>query len=124
MRQSGVLWLTVLFFLAIAADPNPAWAQTAEDNYRLYCVQCHGTLGNGEGINQTAGGLTVSPIDHSYTKEMSKRTDEELRLAVSEGGDAVEKSELMPPWGKTLSENEINDLVGYLRTLCKCEETQ
>ena len=93
----------------------------AKENYRLYCVQCHGTLGNGEGINQTAGGLAVSPRDHSVAKEMSKLTDEEIRLAIAEGGDAVEKSELMPAWGGVRSKAEIQELVRYLRTLCQCE---
>lgn len=105
----------------LAAAPMAGMAAPADENYRLYCVQCHGTLGNGEGINQTAGGLTVSPRDHTYAKDMSKMSDEEIRLAISGGGDAVQKSELMPPWGKTLTAAEIDDLVLYLRALCKCQ---
>jgi cytochrome c oxidase cbb3-type subunit 3 len=62
----------------------------------------------------------VSPRDHTIAKEMSKLTDQELRLAIAEGGDAVQKSELMPAWEKTLSTGEIDDLVLYLRKLCKC----
>ncbi len=109
------------FLFAVVAAPAGGWAASAEDNYRLYCVQCHGTLGNGQGINQTAGGLAVSPRDHTHAEDMGKLTDEELGLAISEGGDAVQKSELMPPWGKTLSAQEIDELVLYLRGLCNCE---
>jgi len=32
-------------------------AETAKENYRLYCVQCHGTAGSGGGITSTGGGL-------------------------------------------------------------------
>ena len=74
-----------------------------------------------DGINQTAGGLTVSPRNHTYAKHMSELGDDELRLAIAEGGDAVQKSDLMPPWGKTISAEEIDELVHHLRTLCKCE---
>lgn len=95
-------------------------SETAEENYRLYCVQCHGSLGNGQGINQTAGGLAVSPRDHADPVQMAKLTDDELRLAVAKGGDAVRKSELMPPWGDVLTAKEIDDLVVHLRKLCKC----
>jgi len=95
-------------------------AITVEENYRLYCVQCHGTAGNGQGINQTAGGLAVSPRDHSSATEMSKVTDEELRLAIAKGGEAVTKSELMPPWAGVLRAEEIDELVAHLRKLCKC----
>ena len=97
---------------------NEAHAATAQENYRLYCVQCHGTTGNGQGIN--ADGLAVSARDHSSAAEMSKLTDEELRTAVAKGGEAVTKSELMPPWAEVLRAEEIDDLVVHLRKLCKC----
>ena len=116
MPGRGLRWL---FALAIA--PLPVWAETAEENYRLYCVQCHGTLGNGQGINQTTGGLAVSPRSHTYAEEMKKLADEELRLAIADGGDAVQKSELMPAFGNILSQSEIDDLVRHLRNLCQCE---
>ncbi len=38
---------------------------------------------------------------------MSKLTDEDIRLAIAKGGDAVQKSELMPPWGNTLTAPEM-----------------
>ena len=78
-------------------------------------------MGNGEGINQTSGGLTVSPRNHSDAELMSKLSDDQLRLSISGGGDAVDSSELMPAWGETLSAVEIDELVLFLRTLCQCE---
>jgi len=122
--RSIVFRFTIAWGLAVAAGPAPAWAGSAEDNYRLYCVQCHGTLGNGEGINQTSGGLTVSPRDHTNANDMGKLSDTEIKLAITKGGDAVEKSELMPPWGATLSEQEIDELALYLRKLCRCQGPQ
>jgi cytochrome c oxidase cbb3-type subunit 3 len=114
--------LVILLAAFIAA--SVAHAETAEENYRLYCAQCHGTEGNGQGINNTLGGLAVSPRNHTNALEMSKLSDTEVRLAIAEGGDAVQKSELMPAWEKTLSTQEIDDLVLYLRKLCKCAETK
>ncbi len=121
MTKSAILLAGLICVLVIASEPTPARAAPAEENYRLYCVQCHGTLGNGEGINQTSGGLAVSPRNHAYAKQMSELTDDHLRRAISGGGDAVESSELMPAWGKTLSAQEIDELVRYLRQLCQCE---
>lgn len=101
---------------------GPVVGQTApaEENYKLYCVQCHGTAATGQGINQTAGGLAVSPRNHTSSAEMSKLADDEIRLAIAKGGDAVQKSELMPPWGNVLTAAEIDDLVAFLRKLCRC----
>lgn len=116
-RTLAVLALGSLV-LAVAL---PARAGSVEDNYRLYCVQCHGSKGNGEGVNNTSGGLSVAPRNHTDAAEMSKLTDDEIRRAISEGGDAVSKSELMPRWDKTLTDNEIDELAAYLRKLCKCK---
>jgi len=107
--------------MSVFVSREAAGGSDAEKNYRLYCVQCHGSRGNGRGINDTAGGLSVSPKNHVYAEEMSKLSDEELGTAIAEGGDAVQKSGLMPPWGETLSAQEIDDLVLYLRQLCECE---
>ncbi len=121
MTKSSILLAGLIAALVSAPDSTPARAAPAAENYRLYCVQCHGTLGNGEGINQTSGGLAVSPRNHAYAKQMSELSDDTLRRAISGGGDAVEASELMPAWGKTLTPEEIDDLVLYLRELCRCE---
>ena len=118
----GITVCGLAMALAVMVAPTASRADSAEQTYRLYCAQCHGTRGNGQGINQTADGLAVSPRDHTNAKEMNKLTDQELRLAIAEGGDAVQKSELMPAWGKTLSAEEIDDLVVFLRKLCKCVE--
>lgn len=107
--------------MSVFVTREAASRSEAEKNYRLYCVQCHGSRGNGRGINDTAGGLPVSPRNHLYAEEMSQLSDEELGMAIAEGGDAVQKSGLMPPWGETLSAQEIDDLVLYLRQLCRCE---
>ena len=121
MTKSATVLGGLISVMVIAPGLSAAPAAPAEENYRLYCVQCHGTLGNGEGINQTSGGLAVSPRNHAYAKQMSELTDDHLRRAISDGGDAVESSELMPAWGKTLSAEEIDELVLYLRQLCQCE---
>ncbi len=119
-RSTSVLG-GLVSFIAVSAMTAPGGAETVAETYRLYCVQCHGTLGNGEGVNQTAGGLAVSPRDHTNAKDMGKLSDAEIRGAIAEGGDAVQKSELMPPWKGTLSAQRIDELVRHLRDLCQCE---
>jgi len=100
-------------------DMNSFAAQSAAKNYRIYCMQCHGISGKGSGINSRDMG--VKPRNHSDSKYLSARTDGELFKAIKEGGLAVNKSALMPPWGKTLSDVEIKALVHQIRKLCKCK---
>ncbi len=93
-------------------------AEPAQDNYRTYCVQCHGIEGNGKGINVLD--MSTQPRDHTDAKEMSARTDQELFKVIKEGGQSINKSVLMPPWSSTLTDEEIQGLVVYLHKLCKC----
>lgn len=114
--------ITSLFALFVAAAivmAPVAQAEKAEDNYKLYCVQCHGTAGTGKGIN--APSLSVQPRNHTSAKDMGELTDDNVFKAVKEGGVAVGKSTSMPPWGAVLTDAEIKDLVQHMRKMCKCE---
>jgi cytochrome c oxidase cbb3-type subunit 3 len=110
----------LIFLLLLAAFSVQAQAkETPADNYKAYCVQCHGSEGTGKGVN--VRDMSVVPRDHTDAKSMSGRSDETLFKAIKEGGPSIDKSILMPPWGSTLSDEEINDLVQHLRMLCKCK---
>lgn len=93
--------------------------ESAPENYKTYCVQCHGIQGNGKGVN--IRDMSVQPRDHTDAKSMSGRSDEMLFKVIKEGGPSIDKSILMPPWGDTLSDEEIRDMVQHLRALCKCK---
>lgn len=94
-------------------------AETGKDIYRTYCWQCHGSRGNGKGIN-AGDNMSVEPRDHTDGEYMRGRSDADLFKAIKEGGPAVNKSVLMPPWAGVLTDDEIHALVRYLRELCSC----
>lgn len=96
--------------------------ERAEDNYKTYCTQCHGSQGNGKGIN--VRDMSVQPRDHTDATAMAARSDQDLAKVIKEGGLSINKSVLMPPWGDVLSDEEVDDLVHYLRKLCKCSHGQ
>lgn len=115
-KFSAVLVAAVLFLaggMTVSAS-----AESATDNYALYCVQCHGTAGTGKGIN--APYLAVAPRNHSDPKAMGELSDANVALAIKEGGSAVGKSTQMPSWKHNLTDAEIKDIVALLRTKCKC----
>ena len=111
------LVITVTPILTILAV-GVANAETAIDNYNLYCVQCHGTKGTGKGINAPA--LAVAPRNHTSAKDMKELTDANVFQAIKDGGVAVGKSTQMPSFAGNLTDAEINDLVKHLRGMCKC----
>jgi len=104
---------------AAAADDSAKLKASAK-LYDTYCAQCHGVLRNGKGVNTV--GLSVQPRDHSETKGMMSIPLEEMATAIRDGGAAVNKSALMPPWNSVLTDGEITDMVAYLRKVCRCDE--
>lgn len=110
--------LVFALLLTLAAIPAQA-AETAADNYKAYCVQCHGMKGNGTGVN--VPDMSVVPRDHTDVKSMSARSDDELFKVIKNGGASISKSVLMPQWKGALSDEEIKDLVQHLRLMCKCK---
>lgn len=108
-------------FLLLACLPFSAAAddQRGKALYRLYCTQCHGVAGNGGGIN--APHMSVVPRDHTDPSEMSSRSDADLAEVVRGGGKVINQSILMPAWGATLTDEDVEALVGHMRALC-CED--
>ena len=81
--------------------------------FRTYCVLCHGAEGKGDGraakmYTPRPANLTVSPFNDTY-KEMIIRG----------GGASVGRSAFMPPWGDELTDEQIRDVVAFLRELRK-----
>lgn len=113
------IMLGMAFLIAAFGVDGVAQAQeTGAALYKTYCAQCHGTVGNGLGIN--VRDMAVQPRDHTDTAWMSGRSDADLFKAVKEGGLALSKSVLMPPWEGVISDDGIHRLVEYMRELCNC----
>jgi len=85
--------------------------------YDQYCAGCHGSTGKGDG--PAAGALNPKPRDLSDKAYARSLKDEYLFQITKDGGAAVKKSPLMPAMGKTLKDDQIKDLVAYLRSLAK-----
>ena len=90
--------------------------------YRHYCVTCHGDEGAGDGFN--AFNLDPRPRSLADSAFQAQRSDSDLVSAIRSGGGAVGLSTGMPPWGRTLNQRQIENLVIYLRTLRGADAAQ
>ncbi len=108
------------------AEPDPTSQETwsagtasGHGNYDSYCVTCHGAEGKGDGV--LAESLDVKPRDLSDPAFTSSKTDEHLFKTIKQGGATVGLTENMPPFSGQLSDEEIRNVVAYLRQeICKC----
>lgn len=100
-----------------ASDPTEPGDAAAL--YGRTCAPCHGVRGRGDGDN--ARFLPARPTAHADSAYMSRRSDDALFDATFAGGFVMNRSNRMPPFGQTLTRDQIWGLVRYLRTLCRCQ---
>jgi mono/diheme cytochrome c family protein len=105
--------------LALSAGGSAQAADTKQV-FDFYCAQCHGVKGDGKGVN-VGKDFATDPRNFTDATDMAKRSDEDIRGVIKDGGPSISKSPLMPPWGATLTAAEVDDLLAYIRTMCKCK---
>jgi len=106
-----------LFTLGMLAG-GTAQAADGKVLFDFYCAQCHGVEGNGKGINVTPD-IATTPRDFTNKVEMAKRTDTDITTVIKGGGPSISKSALMPPWGATVSDEQVASLLAYVRHFAK-----
>ena len=108
-------WLWLIFPQPVAAED--AGLARARENYQSYCQKCHGEQGKGDGPG--AAMLNPKPRDYTDCKTMQNKKDDELLKVIKDGGDSIGLSADMQPFGGNLSDDEIHELVKFVRGFCK-----
>ena len=118
--KTGIRYSSGLAIL-LALAPILASAQTKGDpkagktKYDANCTACHGATGKGDGV--AAAALNPKPQDHTDGKVMNAVSDKYLFDIIKGGGEAVKKSKIMPVASKKLNDQDIWDMVAYIRSL-------
>ena len=113
--------IALVFTLLVLLSPGLALAQTKGDpkagkvQYDANCVGCHGATGKGDGA--AAAALNPKPQDHTNGKSMNALTDKYLFDIIRNGGKAVQKAAIMPAANKKLTDQDVWDMVAYIRSL-------
>jgi mono/diheme cytochrome c family protein len=111
----------VLALLLVLVAPGLGLAQVKGDpkagkaKYDANCIGCHGATGKGDGA--AAAALNPKPQDHTDGKVMNALSDKYLFDIIKDGGAAMKKAPFMPASNKKLSDQEIWDVVAYIRSL-------
>jgi mono/diheme cytochrome c family protein len=120
--------LTIMLFsvavIAVSASISSAEdkgdAAKGKESYDNTCVACHGPEGKGDGV--AAAALDPKPRNLSDGAYVSTLSNEHLYKVISEGGASVGLSPMMAPWGGVLSEQDIWNVIAYIRQdICKCQ---
>jgi mono/diheme cytochrome c family protein len=79
------------------------------------CVWCHADATPAGPSNRA--NLTPQPPLLTDGNVLNPLSDAFIRNMVTLGGGALGKSAMMPPWGKTLSEQEVLSVTAYVRAV-------
>jgi mono/diheme cytochrome c family protein len=105
------IWISVIMMgVAVAAVvmlSSAAYADDAATIYKTKCAMCHGPDGKGD----TPAGKAMHVNDLS-SADVQKMSDSDLGTVISSGKGKM-------PSYKTLTADQVKDLVGFVRTLGK-----
>jgi mono/diheme cytochrome c family protein len=108
-----VLVVASLLALTWLPHPVPRNATSAQRLYLQYCAGCHGADGRG---SWRATLFLVHPSNLADPRLLPARSDEYLFDLLKHGGATVGKPG-MPAFGYHLADQQIRELVRYVRTL-------
>ena len=115
--------------LAQAYDSEPDWTDSAKViplNYQQaqgkrlfyqYCVWCHADSTPAGPSNRS--NLNPNPPLGNDGTTLNALSDDFMRNVITLGGAAAGKSAAMPPWGKTLSQDDIEAVVAFYRAIAQ-----
>lgn len=111
LMGGGVLCLAFVI-PAVAADVG-----NGRQVYDTYCTSCHGVGGRLDPSSPIVQGLGVTPADFSDPLFNSREPAADWHMVIKYGGHAMGLAEQMPAQGEALSDEQIDDVTAYLKSL-------
>ncbi len=113
--SSVLVFLFLIHAARVTLAAQKGDPKAGKARFDLLCTSCHGASGKGDG--PAAASLPAEPQSLTDGKYMNTLTDQHLFSVIKGGGPSVGKSPLMPPWGTQLGDQDIWNLVSYIRSI-------
>jgi mono/diheme cytochrome c family protein len=85
--------------------------------FYAYCVWCHADSTPAGPSNRS--NLSPAPPLGNDGSGLNALSDNLLRNTITLGGSAMGKSAMMPPWGQTLTQGQIDAVIAFLRAIAQ-----
>jgi len=118
---SRLLALAALSVLLAPASSLAGDADAGKAKYDMFCASCHGSAGKGDGpvavaIQPPPRDFTVGAFKFDTDDSGEPGTDEDLKNVITNGAGKYGGNMMMAPWGGTLSEDDIANIIAYVRS--------
>jgi mono/diheme cytochrome c family protein len=101
----------------VTGQPARVLPHPGKTTYDQYCATCHGETGQADGPG--AANLPINPPPFTDGRLMNPLPDDFLFKVVSEGAAAVGLAPQMPAFRPPLTDRQIQDVIGYVRTFAQ-----
>ena len=131
MMKLAMLGLSLMTSLAslfvLEAVPLPAQrllhtrrpdVKAGEAVYRGGCIACHGSEGKGAPETSTMFRRPDTWPDFTACDQTTPEPDSNWKALIVHGGKYRAFSQIMPAFGDLLTDDQINDVIAYIRTFC------
>jgi len=117
--------VVVLAAIIVALAPMTSFAGDAEKGkarYTANCLSCHGETGKGDGpvgavFQPPPRDFSVGDFVFDTDEDGSPGTDADLKVVISKGAGEFGGNQMMAPWGGILSDEDVDNVVAYVRSL-------
>lgn len=99
-----------------AKTPNP---ENGERVYKAGCIACHGSDGKGAPQSMTVFKRADTWPDFTDCGGTTPEPNGNWKAAIVHGGPSRGLSQIMPAFGDLLTDEQINDVMAYMRRFCK-----
>ena len=98
---------------------TPPDAKAGEAIYKTGCIACHGSEGKGAPEKMTVFKRPDTFPDFTDCSGTTPEPNGNWKAAIVHGGPSRGLSQIMPAFGDLLTEEQINDVMEYMRGFCK-----
>ena len=117
IKLMSPLYACVLLIIMVTLPVKAADLERGSEIFAVNCAMCHGPNGSPDPDSPLVEGLGVVPADFSDTLFNSREGEGEWKLVATYGGAALGFSEVMPAFGEALTEEDIDNVLAYIKTL-------
>src|ERR1700681_1915946 len=120
-----IVWVVVLLgrpLLLSAQTLHYAESPDVKNGEKVYkggCIACHGSQGKGAPMASTVFTRPDTFPDFTDCAGTTPEPNGNWKAVIVHGGPSRGFSQIMPAFGDLLTDAEINDVIAYMRSLCK-----
>ena len=115
---SGVLLLAYPCGWLVGQTPSKLKLDTGKEIFEAGCISCHGSDGRGQSPELQGFERPRTFPDFTDCYAATPEPDVQWRAVITNGGPARGFSQIMPSFRDLLTPEQIDKVIGYLRSMC------